>query len=312
MTVNTEGQVGETVEQSSENSLNDTVPLFEASDEDLESFLSQAPEEEDEGYEDQTEDGEEDLDTEPLAEKEDTAENTQADSNEQKQPGVEELQAKNEKLSRQLEATEAFVQRRNNEIGELRKKLTEYKDKLEANLEMKHIEDPKGAMKDTLELEKIESSLDDLETEEQQNSSFVVAQKFIAKNLKEDEMDVNAMCAVLEADGANPEYIRAFHANPIANARPTEIVQLGKRAAERAKLLKAVNFLKVLYEENQTLKSAAKQNPRKMLTRIQQNLSASPGLSGAKASRSVKSSVSSDDITKLNNDELEALLKKAE
>lgn len=305
MTVNTEWQSGETPDSSSESSL-DTVPLVEASDEDLNAFLNQVDQEE-EGYEEVEEESEEDE--EPLAEKEETAEENQNNSNEQNTSEVEQLRANNEKLTRQLEATEAFVQRRNNEIGEYRKKLTEYKAKIEANLEMKHIEDPKGAMKDTLELEKIESSLDELENEEEHNSNFIVAQKFIAKNLKEDEMNVDAMCAVLEADGANPEYIRAFHSNPIAHARPTEIVQLGKRAAERGRLLKAINFLKVLYEENQSLRTAAKSNPKKMLNRIQQNLAASPGLSSTKATRSVKSLISSDDLTSLNDNELDALLK---
>lgn len=309
--VDINGQVGET-DSSSLDESNETVPVIEATDEDLEAYLSRDEDSEDFEEEDQTGEGEDEEESEPLAEKKETAEATQTDSNEQKAPEVEELRAKNEKLSRQLETTEAFVQRRNNEIGDLRKKLTEYKEKLEANLEMKHIEDPKGAMKDTLELEKIESSLDELNTEEEANSNFVIAQKFIAKNLKEDEMDVDAMCAVLEADGANPEYIRMFRANPIQSARPTEIVQLGKRASERARLAKAVGFLRNLYEENQALKAAAKQNPKKMLNRIQKNLASSPGLSGAKATRAIKSSVSVEDLTDIDDNELEALLKKAE
>lgn len=303
---NIDGQVGETQESTFEETSNDTVPVIDATDEDIESYLSQSEEEENDGVE--TDEDVEEGEPEPLAEKEETAEEIQADSAKKIEPGVLELQAQNEKLSRQLEATELFVQRRNNEIGELRKKLSDHKEFLEANLETKTYEDPKGAMKDTLKLEKVEAELENLDNEEQNNHSFISAQKFIASNLKQDEMDVDAMCAVLEADGANPAYIQAFRSNPIQNARPTEIVQLGKRASERMRLGKAVGFVKSLYEENQALKAQLKQGPKTMLNRIQKNLSASPGLSGAKATRSSKPSMSSADISDLSESELDEML----
>lgn len=177
-----------------------------------------------------------------------------------------------EDLKKQLYQQELFLKRRSSELGETRKELKGYKEKLEAGLDDQFITHPKEAMERALQLKEIEKELRSIDRQESHLTEMHKRQVIVAKHVKPEESDMTEMTACLQADGLDAQAIEAFKSNPWQAAQPETIIQLAKRAHATKVLKQLAVFAKSLIEENERLKT----KPQELLNGVQKALKQPP------------------------------------
>lgn len=259
-----ESDSGEQTEQTG-----DLVSIHEASMEDLDNFLSMP--EEDEG---------EKQETEPAQQQTREAAKPEVQEDDDK---VTISKSELAKMAKMLEQKEGYIQRRNTDVGNLRKQIADRDAeiaRLQQGLDDKFLTNPKEAFQDTLKLEKNLEAKKSLEAEEQEILRESEAREVIERHLKPEEIDFNSMAAVLRADGIAEEYVNYFQQNPLRSVQPETLIQLAKRSAERTKV---ASVLKNLVDYTKGLESQlekANLKPKNILKKIQAASQATPQLSG--------------------------------
>ena len=170
-----------------------------------------------------------------------------------------------DRLRSQFAQQEQFLQRRNKDVGELRKKLKEVTDHLKGNLEDRIAEDPKGAIDQALQIKENEEKLKVLEKEENELNHRQRATQILNTYLKPEDMDLEAVAESLQSDGIPAQYVQAFKADPLGQAQPDALVHLFKRARAEKALKQLAPLVKQLVEENKALKG----KPQAVLQNVQ-------------------------------------------
>ena len=283
----------------------DFVAIPEATDEELETFIKSdlsLSEDDDDSDEDETED----ATPAPAGPDATKPKQEAAPADETPAKDTEALDtAEREKLVQRIKQQEAYIQRRNQEVGELRKQLKTRNEHLEQDLDDKFIENPREAMKAEAEIAKNKDAIDKLEAEQGRLSELHDAQVAVASHLRPDEANLDGMVECLKADGVDPAYIQEFRANPYGVARPETIIQLGKRQKSELLLRQVVGYTKKLLAENQQLKKKSGQ----VVDKIQSALKEPPQVTARSGGGSNTSKMPAiDSISSWSEEEINAHL----
>ncbi len=216
----------------------------------------------------------------------------------------ERAQREQELLAR-IEQQERFIQRRSNEIGQLRTELRAANERLKTALKDRFDEDPEAAVEDKLAIKENEAKLKRLDVEEQSLVQRHQAQKLLSRYVKPEEVSVEDMAESLKSDQLPDEFVGAFRADPYGSALPETLVQLAKRARAE-KLLKAVvGYAKKLEGEVAQLKKA----PQQVMKKVEQAARSSPQLTGNSGSSAANLSTKAPHL--MTDEELDAFLKQS-
>lgn len=220
-----------------------------------------------------------------------------------------------DRLVKTVEQQELFLKRRSTEIGGLRTELRETKSKLAALVtEEKWGEDPRTAHRAQSQIDEIDKNLAALDQEEQQVQHEVVSKKIVAKHVKPEELDDDAVVEMLTEDGMNPDFLKEFKANPHSAVSPETLVHLYKRAHVEKVLKKLVPGLKRLLAENIELKKngANKASGEKVLDRVQKELKRPAHMTASQGTTtSTTDDASAADVTQIDDAALDELLQRA-
>lgn len=217
---------------------------------------------------------------------------------------LEKLKLENEKYKKQLKDKDDFINRRNAEVGLLRKQLKERKEALmnEDLSDEEIMENPKEAIKKALERKE---QIKALEEEEQKLDieDIRARNREIIDRLVPNFEDVTPNIAeVLASDGAPPEMIERFSSDPALTIPPAVIFQLSKRAELQARIA-----------ELEAKLAQSKDAPKKIIDNIQKfSQSKSPVASAPTTARKspVKlANLTEADIDKMSLEELQELEK---
>jgi hypothetical protein len=225
----------------------------------------------------------------------------------------EALEAEKDKQRRQIEQQEAFIQRRNAEVGNLRKQLRERAEALDAQLADEDLQDnPVAVAKAAVAREKIEDSLKQLDGEEQQNTLFLESTRQLREELKpEDGIGVEHFVETLRRMKVPEQHLQEFQRNPVG--------WVGNPVAFRflARTVKAEHMAKQLYQHAKAQESEIKKLRDKSssvatdtATKISKALRSPPPMTAATPARTSQGRFTADP-SKASDDEIEAFLQKA-
>lgn len=275
------------------------VPLYEASDADIDSFLEKnlggevanaAPEKEEETpAESPKEQTQSDGEGEPK----------NADYWKQKAEDTERRLAETRK---HVEQQEQFIQRRSNELGEQRKIQKELLAALDLKIEEEV--DPGKIAELVAEKREAKEAEQKLANEQQAIEQQHQSQKIVFQALGTKDINFESLADVLRADKVPEQNINAFLQNPWGNAGPDTLIQLDKRAKERAILNQVLKKAKEFYDENQKLKG----KPAEVVKGMQAAFNAQPELNGPSGTTGDSTSLPSD-VTTMGDAELDEILK---
>lgn len=285
------------------------VALHEAADEDIDAYLkkveaemtdlAQAPEEE--GDDDASPiDSDEEVPDEKEEEKE--AETPKS----QEEHTKEELEAKLAQNEKRLKQVEEFVQRRNTEVGNLRKQIRELSATLRERIDENV--DPKEVVEDTLKLKALEAKDQELESEvanlNKQHSAAQMLEKFAPgwTGL------VDEMANTMAEDGIDERAVQAFKSNPLSFAHGETLVVLANRAKERQALRQLFAITKKVVEENRKLKG----KPHRVIEGVEKALKQIPSINGKLPGGSQgMDRIRRIDPTRMSDSELDEYLKRS-
>ena len=247
---------------------------------------------------------------------------SQEPSSQAPQNEVQGNQAEIERLRRQGEEKELFIQRRGNEIGKLRADNAGLRTQLQTalaqlrnGLEERFQENPVQASNDRDKIKEIEGQIAGIDEYESRAEKVVEAQTFFLRHVDTEKVSITDVADMLKADGIEDQYVNAFKANPWEFTTPEALVQMGKRAQDRKELVQADNDRRLLARHvlhlNEQLKNA-QAKPGQVLRQVQKNLNQSPNITAASAA--AKGSANSLDpgrVPYLSENELNAALKNA-
>lgn len=283
----------------------DTVEIHEASIEDIDAYLDAAQAEEEgieavpdeENESEAVEGSEEEIAEEPVEE----TDKPVASDPEALRKHNEELRAENEKLLKRVNDSQLYIQRRNNEIGQLRRDLVHAKSQLEAGLDEKYQIDPKAAMQDQLKINQIDDQINQNDRE----AAVLETRRIVDSNVKPYPELHSDIIQVLRDDGIPDDAIQAFAVNPYANALPETLIQLCNRARERRI---AIN----VFQENKQLReqlAKAKQAPDRVLKGVERAARQPTRINGSNGSSVRTTDLEDIPVTQLSDAELEHLSK---
>lgn len=312
------------------------VDIHEATVEDIDAALASAQEQEEVetvNTEPVKEEGE--LDTDPAvqqpkptesqqpAQRQDTGVATQGASAAKPAPTQEEIQAilaENERLKKEGNQKELFIQRRNNELGDLRKQLTDRRtqlaqarDQLANGLEDRFAENPVQASNDRDQIKALNDQLEILDQQETRATRITEAQTFFLRQVDTDQVSVDDVAEVLRSDGLQDNFVNQFKANPWEFTTPEALVQMGKRAMDRKNFIQADSDRRTLANYVISLEKqieGLKKRPGQVMQNVQRHLNASPVVTSA-SSASAKKSIDLDP-TRMSLAEIDAALKAAQ
>lgn len=282
-----------------------SVPLDQASNEDIEAFLSNYREEPDTSED--TEEVTTDKHSAPVAPTQEQANKTSAEpTGLVSRKEHEQVIAKNEQLRAALEKQSLAWQRRSTEIGELRRALREANEKLAQGLNDDFLENPERAVDRKLQIKANEQHLQQLDQEEAGLNSRTQSMHTVANYVPEEEFDVSAMVNALQRDGVNPQVIQQFVQDPYSQTNGVTLVQLAKRAHAEKLLTHVYQYARGLEQQIQELKS----KPEQVLKNIERTTQARPmtAANGGSAQRS--RSDASVRVDQMSDAELDELIRK--
>lgn len=208
-----------------------------------------------------------------------------------------------DKIQQQLKDKELFIQRRNTEIGDLRKQLEAKRQTLENELETFDQFDPRGIAQREIQLAQTTQQLADLQVKEVIETNRVVL-KDRYPNFQElvddmSEIATGDLKGLGYDDTTISQLLSGFKANPYAEQTGTLL-----NLADRARLNR----------ENRELKSKLKdleKQPEEVLKKVEKAFNTRPTVTASAGQASAsKQVVASDQISILSDAELEEMIKK--
>lgn len=259
------------------------VEIEEAADDDIEAFLRGDHLKSEEPESAATKQPEEQ--TEPAQKPEDKGEQqTKARPGQTLEQQLQSLQEEHKRTLAQLEQQETFIQRRNNEVGELRKQLTQSKGQLEQALGEKWVENPAEALKDAQKIQELDKEIKDLDQNMSTVQTIHERQKTFLNHINPGAVDFGEMVRCLQDDGIDAQYIEGFKQNPYLVADGAELIHLAKRAQGRTALRELVKTVRTLQNQIKALKG----KPNEVLKKVQNAAKVSPQVTAAKGSANGK------------------------
>lgn len=315
----------EVVQEEAQNQDNGQVELHRASIEDLDAALKTAQEEEAQDFpegESQSTETPKPIENPASTDSGVATQGAEPSKPVIKQGEVQGNQAEIERLRKQGEQKELFIQHRSNEIGQLRSQLAASRAQLQTlraqlatGLEDRFAENPVKASEDRDKIKEIDSQIAGLDNQEERAGKIVEAQTFFLRHVDTEKVSPDDIAEMLKADGIEEKYVAAFKANPWEFTTPEALVQMGKRALDRKEFVQADSDRRVLAKHvlylNEQLK-AAQARPGQVISQVQKRLNQAPSVTAA--SSAPKSSASNLDPARvpfLSNAELNAALKNA-
>lgn len=303
-------------EQVSEESTSETVDisgldeasLYEHSDDELAQLLERATQElEGEVAEEDTpSDGAETPPEEAEASKDDSAGQKDQGDEKSQEDFVKVSKADWEKQQAELKQKEQFIQRRNSELGELRKQLADARAKKSQDLDEMYDENPREARKVEREIEELDKGIQQIDQERQTMARRLMAEKAVSEFLQPEEFDVNAMAETLASIGLPQQAVQSFRADPYSSgATPMEIVLAAKAAQGNKLVMQMARYAKQLQDKVSSLEHEAKEGPKRALSNIEQALKSKPGVSASSggAGKGINS-IDPASIAELSDEEL--------
>lgn len=292
-----------------------TVPISEATDQELDAFLEQDSEV-DQSAEPQEVAPEEEETTTAAADEEEAPEEDAQDEPKRETSTTEvadrqaQLEAENQKLRAQMEAQRLFIERRSTEYGELRKQNQHYIAQLNEGLEDILVENPVEGHRRLLQIQKLEEQNEQIDKTNLTMVQKFQAQKVVLDHLKPDEWDLEGMSKALEADKIDPNYVQAFRRDPLGVARPETIIQLARRVKAESLLSRLVTHTKTLMKEKESLEKRLKSAPTDIARRIDE-IGKRPPQVMSKAGKTTKArpvDARAEDISNWSNEQIEEFL----
>lgn len=282
----------------------ESLDIYSLSDEDLDSALQ--GDQQAEGEEPQTEEASEDSEeqkekTSPPEEEEQEQPREKEDS---KEPSPEERIAK---LQAQLAQQETFIQRRNTELGEARRKYDDAIEIIKSKIDEAYLESPSKGIELQKQLSKLETQREEINSEAETLNAIHQRQVAVAKFVKPGEANIEEMAACLEEDGIDAGFIQQFRANPFAHFDTAGIIQLAKRSSIRAERNKLVQIANALWEENKKLK----EKPARLINNISRAAKTKPSINGGSGRSSSAKIETFSNPALLSQTELDEALKAA-
>lgn len=232
---------------------------------------------------------------------------------------IQRITAENERLKKQNESKELFIQHRGNELGklkadnaELTRRLTAARDQLASGLEDRFAENPVQASNDRDKIKEIDEQITAVTEQEKVAAKIVQAQTLFLRHVDTEKVSIDDLAEVLRSDGIPEEYIPHFKANPWTFTTEEALVQMGKRAMDKKGFLEADNDRRLLARHVLHLNSEIeklKGKPRAVMSQVQRNLNQPQAVTSA--STSTPRAARDLDPTRMTTAELDAALKGA-
>jgi hypothetical protein len=243
---------------------------------------------------------------------EDQAEESREDvvSREEYEKLLAQLQQKDGDLDKQLKHTknlEKFIQRRNNEIGELRKQRAQ--EILTARQRLSEMAlTSEEEFEERANLREAEREFDQLTEAQQELNEQGSAVQAVA-NFFPNDLPVNEMVQLLAEDGISEEHLREFSQNPYAVGEAA-LINIAKRVEERKFYTgKVRDIYSVAKQAIEALKKAegGSSAKREVIKGINQAMKDTSYLNGASGGSRGNSRIDVTDVTKLTDEELKAV-----
>lgn len=220
------------------------------------------------------------------------------------QPTQEEF----EKLKQRLQAQANFLDRRSQEIGELRKQNRELVARLQREAEEIQDDNPRLAVRYDRAIEDAQRREQQLASEQAQAQRERESLELVPKYVPQEEFDVEAMRLELKEDNLPEDFISDFVKNPHAACFPETLIHLAKRAHYGKHLRAIVPIVQALKAENDQLKAQIKTKGEKVVRGIQQAAKAKPVLTAHDSAADQNGRAPSVDFSAMSDAELKAFL----
>ncbi len=206
-----------------------------------------------------------------------------------------------EKSQKRLKDQELYIQRRGNEIGELRKALDELIKTKQEGLQEKWVADPQQAMDDTMAIrnaQRDQQMLNELERIENTKMS-------IRKLVPDFDSLVDDMAEIVKLDGFHPNAIAQFRANPYV-----ENLGVLFNVVQRAKALRQVKEYEIKVSTLQQEINKLKGKPQEIVEKIEKALHTKPSVTASSGKgASEKAPITNIPMQNLSSEQLDELLK---
>ena len=213
--------------------------------------------------------------------------------------------AEHEKMKRQIEEKEKFIQRQSKEVGQRRKSEEQLRAEI-FSLEQRLADaqyDPVATRQIHKELDSRERQLDEISVNSQIEANKAAVTTFVA----EPETYLDDIVELLREDGQPDEEIREFRNNPFS-VHPGIVINLAKRA-------EAVRNMRNKDAEIASLKAevaALKAEPKKVVKKIEETLKQPQTMTNASGQgTSVKSEIDVSQIPYLSDAELKKAIEES-
>lgn len=314
------------VESSETQENQDFVEITDASQNDLDAFLSSSESEEVQKSEDHEQEATQERQAVQPSQKPQASEeysDTQklevaAKPRQYSSDEIAVIEAENKRLKTSNEQKERFIQQRNSELGELRKlhgeksqSLLTRRKQLQEGLQEKYDLDPVAAADDRDSIKEIDAELAEIKHEGGRAEKIVRSQSLFHSLIDTNKVSVEDMANVLRADGVSEDFVSAMKANPWEFADGGTLVQMAKRAEEMKSHKKAIGDLGILAQhirkqEGEIQKLRGK--PSQMLNNVQRHLNQTPPVTSGNGT-SAEDARPMVDPTRMSTDELNSYLK---
>lgn len=226
-----------------------------------------------------------------------------------KQPTPEEY----EQIKNRLEEQRKFLDRRSQEIGELRKQKSDLIAQLQAKAAELEYDNPREAARYDRAIEEARQSEQRLATQQLEAQRLHEAVTIVPKYVKPEEFSIEDMILELKEDGVtNADFIERFKENPYKTQYPETLIHLAKRAHYGKHLRTLVPLMRNMHEENQRLKEQIKNKGEQVMRGIKKAVNSAPPITtNGSATANSNKAKASEDPSLLSDAELEAYLKQA-
>jgi hypothetical protein len=289
---------GDSVETTQEGTSQEFVELHEASDEDIEAFLS----------------GSEELEQAPVEQPQaDPEAQTEQKSDplpeQPKKPEAQVSREDYEALRKRVEGQELLLKRRTSDLAEVKKQLREFIAHNTQNLDEQWLESPTQAYAKARQVEMAQQKLQEAEAEEEALTNAHQAQVLLQHHVGQDKFDVEAVAQSLIEDGMPEEFIKTFVSNPYQAALPETLIQLAKRASAEKKVREMEKVIQQIVPYTRQLLEERKQLPQNVLKNVSSALRQSPQVTGSAGGTGQAAGNRAVDPSLMSDSELEEFLK---
>lgn len=204
-----------------------------------------------------------------------------------------------------LEQKEAFIQRRNNELGQSRRELAEANAYLKKLISEDSFESPAHAAEAVIQLRENQKELEAIETEQQQTQYLDQWHGTVRRFVDPRQVHIDDAVEILREHQVDSGTIENFRRDPARAAGPLEAVYLFEAAKWRKTAKSLVSYVQKLQGDLEKSKG----KPEQVLRSVDKALRSSPQITGSAGASSSRKSGKDTDITKWSDAELSEFLK---